>query len=239
MYKAVGFDLGETLVRYGHALSWQSLYQKALAAVGAACGTVPDERMLAAGAEVLLRYNTRANPRVEEVPADVILGEVLAAWQLPLHFTEASVEAFFSFFQRDTAVYPDVIPLLARLRTCGMKIGILTDAPYGMPREFVEQDIGPFARHVDVLLTSVEVGFRKPDPRGYHDLALRLGVTPAEMPYVGNEPKDMEGARRAGCLPVFLDRDGSSPHSGSLHVQSLDELAVLLQRQAVIASLTP
>jgi putative hydrolase of the HAD superfamily len=85
-----------------------------------------------------------------------------------------------------------------------------------MPRAFVERDIAGagITGVFDVLLTSAEVGVRKPEPTGYHELAKRLKVAPAEMLYVGNEAKDVIGARNAGALSAFLDRDGSGADHG-------------------------
>lgn len=103
-------------------------------------------------------------------------------------------------------------------------MGILTDVAYGMPREIVERDLAPFQQYVEVLITSVEVGCRKPDPRGYVALAGHLGVAPADLFYVGNEPKDVEGARRAGCRPVFLAREGESGPDGERRITTLAEI---------------
>lgn len=227
MIRAIGFDLGETLIyNKGIPLSWQGLYRQALSAVSVCCGCDPGEPGFIAAESILARYNTRLNPRTVELCSEIIFGEVLEAWDLsPAQHLDEAVEAFFSFFRRDVGVYDEVIPLLALLRNLNIPIGILTDVPYGMPRRFVESDVAPFIEYVDVLLTSVDAGFRKPDPTGYLELARKLGVKPQEMAYIGNEPKDIEVAKTAGSVAVFLDRDTTSASYGEdLRISSLGEL---------------
>ena len=226
--KAIGFDLGETLIHYaGLPLNWQSLYGQALKRVAEACGHPITEADITLGEAILGRYNTRLHPRLHEVRADRIFGEVLAAWDLPTVGGCDQVEdTFFGFFQQAYAVYPDTIPALQALQNQGVKVGVLTDAPYGMPRRFVERDLAPIAQYLDAALTSVEVGHRKPHPSGYLALAERLGVAPFDMAYVGNEEKDIVGANGARMFSVLIDRAGGGADFGQRRtVTSLKELA--------------
>jgi len=83
-----------------------------------------------------------------------------------------------------------------------------------------------------VALEDVPVG--KPDPSGYLELAQLLGVRAQEMVYVGNEPKDAEGARNACMTSVFVDRHNTGEACGAdLRISSLDELISLLSAEAV------
>lgn len=225
--KAIGFDLGGTLNYYpGVPMSWQSLYEQALAEVVMSCGFQLDEKAISAGSVILATYNTRINPRDEEVPSETIFTEILKTWGVPAeqHLTVAG-DAFFEFFQRKVAVYEDVIPTLQYIKEEGFRIGVLTDVAYGMSKKFVEREIAPFAEYIDVLLSSVDVGFRKPRREGYLELARRLGVAPGQMMYIGNEPKDILGANNAGMVSVFLDRDHISTTYGEKQkIASLWEL---------------
>ena len=232
--RAIGFDLGETLVHYaGLPLNWQSLYPQALARVAEVCGHNVTKSDTILGEQVLIQYNTRLHPRQEEVSAGRILGEVLAAWGLPTPLDMNSVEnAFFGFFQQTYAVYSDTVPALQMLQRLEIKIGVLTDVPYGMAKRFVAQDLAPLRSYVNVVLTSVEVGHRKPHPSGYLALASLLGVAPGEMIYVGNEEKDIAGAKAAGMTSILIDRDGNGANFGqgqtiaSLEELSLEELSL-------------
>lgn len=230
MAQAIGFDLGETLIQYvGLPLNWQGLYGQALTRVAEACGHPVTEADIRLGEGILGRYNTRLHPRLQEITAERVLREVLAAWGLPVvGSTNQAEDAFFGFFQRAYAVYSDTIPALQALQSQGARVGVLTDVPYGMPRRSVEHDLAPIAEYLDVALTSVEVGHRKPHSSGYLALAERLGVEPPDMAFVGNEEKDIVGANGAGMFSVLIDRAGSGADFGQRRtIKSLLELAEL------------
>jgi putative hydrolase of the HAD superfamily len=181
----------------------------------------------------LEEYNTRINPRTAEVSSDVIIGRVLESWGLSAsqHLSVAT-ERFFAFFQRQAAIYDDSLTVLETLKRKGISTGILTDVPYGMKKEFVERDlnsVGILNHYIDVLLTSVDVGHRKPEPMGYVRLAHELGVEPCEMIYVGNERKDIEGANAAGVYSILIAREDEPDKWGQQKsVKSLHEIMQLI-----------
>jgi putative hydrolase of the HAD superfamily len=231
--RAVGFDLGDTLLFYRDTpMSWVALYPDALAAVARRCKTQPTAEQFERAKEILTQHNTRVVPRTHEIPAEKIFSFILEAWELDLaKHSSAAIEAFFTFFQQRLSAYPETVSVLQTLRTHRIPTGILTDVAYGMPRAFVERDVAGagITGLFDVLLTSVEVGVRKPEPTGYHELAKRLKVEPAEMLYVGNEAKDVIGAKRAGALAAFLDRDGTSAnHEQDFTISTLTSLYEIL-----------
>lgn len=231
MYQAIGFDLGETLIHYqGVPLNWQSLYQDALRHVATSCAYQENQETLAQAMAILSRYNTRLYPRTTEVSADQIFGEILRAWGISPHrFLNRAKQAFFSFFQMNQLLYHDTLPLLQTLRAKGIKIGVLTDVPYGMDRVYAERDVQSFADSIDVFLSSVEVGYRKPAPPGYLELAKRLAVPPERMAFVGNEEKDIVGANRAGMFSILLDREQKNQSYGEQwKISSLAEIQALL-----------
>jgi len=78
-----------------------------------------------------------------------------------------------------------------------------------------------------------EVGVLKPDAAIFHKVIEGTGLAPAEVLFVGDDPElDVEGARRVGMQPVWMDRDGVAwppglappPHT----IRSLNELVDLL-----------
>lgn len=234
MIRAIGFDLGDTLLSYRDTpMSWVALYPEALTAVAKSCQAQPTADQLDRAMEILTQHNTRVVPRTEEIPAEKIFYSILKAWALdPNQHIDAAIQAYFTFFQQRMSPYPETVSVLVTLRAKGFPTGILTDVPYGMPRMFVQRDIAGagITDWFEVLLTSVEVGVRKPDPTGYLELAKRLNVEPSQMLYIGNEAKDVIGARRAGALSVFLDRDGSGANHGQeFTCSSLTDLFEILK----------
>ena len=157
MFRAIGFDLGDTLLFYdGIPLNWAEHYPAALAAVAQACGASPNESERRAAQDILLRYNTRANPRLEEVAAEEIFSLLLQTWKLdPAPILSQAIESFFAFFQEQVRAFPDARALLGRLRAQGIRIGVLTDVPYGMPLPLVQRDLARagIGEMIDLLLT--------------------------------------------------------------------------------------
>ena len=174
--RGIGFDLGDTLLFYRDTpMSWVPLYPKALQCVANSCHAAPTPEQFAAAGQILTRYNTRVVPRTNEVPAEEILSLVLRSWNLDVATNlHAAIDAFFTFFQQKMSAYPETVPVLTSLRKQGIPIGILTDVPYGMPRTFVQRDLdgAGISGLFDTLLTSVEVGVRKPETAGYRRFRL-------------------------------------------------------------------
>lgn len=228
--KAVAFDLGDTLVEYeGLPLSWEKHYSAALGNLARQMDVPITPETISAGCEILRRYNTRIYPRTREVNFEVILSELLTRFGGDRSGVseKSCAEAFFRIFRQRLRCFSDTRPALARLREAGWHIGIFTDVPYGMGSELVREDLllAGLADDFDVLITSRDVGWRKPEIKTLQALAEALGSSAEEMAYVGNERKDVEVARAFGCRSVCLDRTRSNPDWGQDRtIESLDAL---------------
>ena len=101
-------------------------------------------------------------------------------------------------------LYEDVVPMLAELRRCGLKIGLVSNTGRDLA-EFV-------ALHgldVDAALSSGAHGKTKPDPTIFQAALEQLGVLPEKAAMVGDSIEDdVEGARALGLRAFLLDRDG-------------------------------
>ncbi|MEO6992067.1 MAG: HAD family hydrolase [Lacunisphaera sp.] len=230
MIKAIAFDLGDTLVEYeGLHLSWVEHYPEALRNLAAFLGLSVNAAQIDRGSLVLRRYNTRLNPRENEFSFAEILPELLPC--LGLATTSENeyncATAFFRLFRQRLRCFPETKTTLQKLCQEGVTIGIFTDVPYGMPRELVLEDLGLASLEIfsDALLTSREVGYRKPSIRTLQALAARLGCEAREMSYVGNERKDVEVAQAFGCHSILIDRAGHGADWGQDRtIASLSEL---------------
>lgn len=225
--KAIGFDLGSTLIKYENVpQSWKSLYKEALKDVLISCDCIPNNNMIGIGEEILSKYNTRMNYREVEVSSNQIFSEMLEAWNLNKDsYLNKIKNVFYSYFQRTSRLYDDTVITLETLKKQGVRIGILTDVPYGMDRDYVLNDIEAFKEYIDVLLTSVDVGFRKPNKQGYSDLLNNLDVAANEMVFVGDEQKDILGANSIGIYSVLINRTSTTKEYGQRKmISSLKEL---------------
>ena len=83
---------------------------------------------------------------------------------------------------------------------------------------------------MDFAVTSYEVGMEKPHPKIF-ERALRLsGSIGNESVHVGDQiGSDVDGAERAGILPVLLDRDRNHTSFNRFHrIESMNELESVL-----------
>src|SRR5262245_3349596 len=104
---------------------------------------------------------------------------------------------------------PGALALAAAIRASGLKLVIVTTNVVTEQR--LKLDRCGLAAHVDVLLTSEEAGFLKPDVRIFHLALSRAGATATEAVMLGDAwSTDIEGARSAGVRAVWLNRGGAA-----------------------------
>lgn len=58
------------------------------------------------------------------------------------------------------------------------------------------KDFAMLTDYIDLILTSVDVGYRKPCKEGFLKTAECFNILPNEMIYVGDEEKDIVGAKQ-------------------------------------------
>ncbi|MBP5175379.1 MAG: HAD family hydrolase [Treponema sp.] len=89
---------------------------------------------------------------------------------------------------------------IRQMKDAGLKIGILSDFPPDQKGE-----IWGIRDLCDVCIGSEESGALKPSLYPFGILAMKLGVRPEEILYVGNSVKyDVRGAKNAGMKSAYL-----------------------------------
>ena len=226
--KAIGFDVGHTLIKYNNPLNWQGLYRPGLEHAAAAANITLSEDMIFAAIDVLLKYNTRVNYREWETTSDCIFNEILKRWgiQTDLYTIKSG---FYSFFKADAEPYPETIETMEKLKQYGIKTGILTDVAYGMDNVFSLEDISVLSDFIDIAITSVDVGYRKPNSAGYLKLLESLEIYPDEMIFIGDEEKDIIGAKKLGIVSALINRSKEIKDFGQDYtLESLSEIFSIL-----------
>lgn len=123
-------------------------------------------------------------------------------------------------------LYPDVKPTLQRLKQMGLKLGIIT----GGYEEDVEKILPKVGLQdvFDVCVGVNTIGKRKPSPEVFQYTLKKLGVTPDEAVFVGDDLKrDYLGAKQAGLTAVLIRREGSAT-SDIRCIKRLDEIFEIL-----------
>jgi len=113
---------------------------------------------------------------------------------------------------------------LGGLRARGYGLGLITNRK-NVPRFYELLEEMQLGSYFGLTLASGEVGISKPHPGIFYAAMERLGATPKEAIYVGdNYWADVIGARRAGITPVLLDPHGLFPEADCPVVERIDEL---------------
>jgi putative hydrolase of the HAD superfamily len=228
--KAVLFDFGNTLASSGLPLNWQEFYRDALTKTLGTLGINADLRKMQVGEKVLLKYNTRVNPREYEVSSDMIFNELFREWGTKDSTkVNKAKDSFYSFFLGRSELYPDTEPTLKELKKRNLKIGVLTDTAYGADKEYLISGVPDIIQYIDFFLASTDVGFRKPNSKGYFQLVKELNTNAADCMFVGDEEKDIIGANMAGMISVLIDRNDSKVDYGQrFTIKSLEDILKII-----------
>lgn len=232
MIKLVIFDLGETLIFYnGLALDWSSHYEKVLRTVCNKFSIELDDKKIKQIISILYKYNTRVNPRTNEVSANQIFNEALSSANIDAGCLDSFIKEYFKYFQRKAEPEVTANKLLASFKKKNIKTAVLTDVPYGMPKELVMEDLKPLHKYFDAVLTSVEVGSRKPTTGGLQLILKKFSCKQTETVYVGNEKKDIEMANKLGVFSVLINNNNRLHNWGQKRtISRLIELKELLKK---------
>lgn len=114
-----------------------------------------------------------------------------------------AIDEYFSAFYERVNLIPDTIETLTALKK---------RYPLGLMSNFTH---APAAREIlartglescfDTILISGELGYRKPHPFVFEELARKLGVEKGKILFTGDDPEpDINGASKAGLIPVWF-----------------------------------
>jgi putative hydrolase of the HAD superfamily len=118
--------------------------------------------------------------------------------------------------------FPDVRRVLEAARSRGYRLVVASNWDVSLHEVLARLGLAPL---LDGIVTSAEVGARKPVPAVFERALVLAGALASEAIHVGDSiEEDVAGARRAGVEPVLLHRDGSPGPPGVETISSLDEL---------------
>ena len=206
MYKAVIFDIGQTLIEYNQPLNWSKSYRSALERAAMACNIRLSDQNYQTAISVLAMYNTRVHPREREISSNELFSNMLNKLNLPQQLLNQFKREFYLFFNNETCVYEDVSPVLKRLKDNEIILATLSDVAYGMDNEFALADISKIKDYIQFPITSNDVGFRKPNTRGLVFLSEIINIPLSQIIMVGDEEKDIICANNAGVYSVLINR---------------------------------
>ena len=138
--------------------------------------------------------------------------EALAVTAQNHGLTDAALLADVLDAYRTLAAYPEVAPVLGRLREAGIGRAILSNGePEMLASAVAAAGIGPL---LDDVLSVEAVGIYKPAPAVYRLACARFGCAPAEIAFVSSNPWDAFGAQAFGFRVFWVNRAGGPEEYG-------------------------
>ena len=143
-------------------------------------------------------------------------------------------EGLLESFRSDAVEYPFTKPMLDTLHQMGIKTGLITNGMSVTQRKKLQM-LG-LENYLDEIIISGELGFSKPSPEPFTEMAKRLGIAPGEMIYVGDNPyADILGARNGGCIPVWVKTTGlwvlTDIEMAEYSVENVGEIPMLIKER--------
>lgn len=157
--------------------------------------------------QVAWTFLEEAAPAVDEALSEAFVSTYLAEWNKGVRYLRGLRE------------------MLQRLRQ-DHTLAVITNThdPRLVPDHLVRMGIADL---LEPVVTSVELGWRKPSARIFEHTLERLGARPEQCTYVGDDyAADYEGARAAGLSALLIDPRGLAP------IPAADRLGSVLEVEA-------
>ncbi len=107
-------------------------------------------------------------------------------------------------WEKEIRVYPDVLPVLTRLKE-RFKLIIITC----MPRIFLDEKIHTFSHLFERVFSTISDFKEVKSPSLYRRIAQILGVPPGDILHIGDHPVlDVAFSREAGYRSLLISRNG-------------------------------
>lgn len=104
-------------------------------------------------------------------------------------------------------LFDDALPAIKELSSNGLILGLISN---------IERDISPLLEELglsellEVVATSLETGYTKPNPEIFKAALEKAGVKPEESVFVGDQYEvDVLGSESAGMKGILLDRSNN------------------------------
>lgn len=104
------------------------------------------------------------------------------------------------WFENDSRVDQDVLSAVQRYRERGVPVFLATNQEH-LRADYLMQQVG-LGAHVDGIIYSAALGYRKPDAQFFERAAAVAGAAPEDIVLVDDTPANVEAARRNGWHAV-------------------------------------
>jgi HAD superfamily hydrolase (TIGR01549 family) len=138
----------------------------------------------------------------EEVPITVYVARALASREVHPE-KELIDEAVLAAFDRPVETRRGAVEAVAAAGSHG-PVGLLSNCSVpGLVERTIDQSAIEYSRF-DAVISSVDLGWRKPHERAFRAIATNLDVSLNELVHVGDDPEDDGGANEVGATAVLV-----------------------------------
>ncbi|MBV6449876.1 MAG: Phosphoglycolate phosphatase [Anaerolineales bacterium] len=110
----------------------------------------------------------------------------------------------------NVSFFDGVAETLHELKKQGYLLGIVTDTANTISAKLNWFERGGFGQVWDSIISSTDVGTRKPDPKIYQAVLDQLGLSPDQAIFVGHKESELTGARVMGMPTVAFNYDADA-----------------------------
>ncbi len=129
----------------------------------------------------------------------------------------------------DLDIFEGVPETLRALKQKGFMLGIITDTAASISNKLEWFKAGGFGDVWDTIISSVEIGVRKPHPLIYQAALTQLGINVDQAVFVGHKPGELEGARKIGMTTIAFNHDPGAV--ADFYIHHFSELTGLMVLQ--------
>ena len=122
----------------------------------------------------------------------------------------------------NVAFFEGVPETLLALKEQGYLLGIVTDTANSLSAKLSWFERGGFGHVWDSIISSMDIGTRKPDPKIYQTSLKQLGLTPDQAVFVGHRVSELEGARAVGMQTIAFNYDEGA--SADFFIEKISDL---------------
>lgn len=228
------FDFFGTLVDYTPGYLVGAPYEATYRLVRGAGVDVSYEAFASGFAAAFDSCEAGAQATLREFPMDVVVRafvEAHARDAVPDEAIASITVQYVADWNRGTTFFPGLRSLVRELAG-RYRLSILSNTHYA---QLIHGNLAAMgvADQFAQVVTSVEVGLRKPHPAIFAHALARLGITAEQAIYIGDSyAADYLGATQAGMRALLIDARGRHPEAAEARLASLSELPARLRASA-------
>jgi putative hydrolase of the HAD superfamily len=125
----------------------------------------------------------------------------------------------------NVAFFEGVSETLCALKERGYLLAIVTDTANSISTKLSWFERGGFGHVWDSIISSMDIGTRKPDPQIYLAALEQLGLTPDQAVFVGHRASELAGAQTVGMQTVAFNYDNDA--SADYFIEKFSDLLKL------------